>query len=339
MNTSSTITSENLFMDTTDSDEEIKILRKRCLEDREEREHQGGWRRRDNIFKEVFIYTFEKYPQRFYLEEVKIEDPVKLLKLETVKRGCKINLEDMVLMWAGHVFEDTDDLIPLLTSTYPGWCCMGRMSFIMYEMRFIELVNKNDFDGIQKYFKEIELSQSFINENQFNRSDMGFSHLEVAATCSNSTIVKALCDYGQFRIHVAKFMNDSLSLSHFAASVNNKEVIEVLGANGYCHELKDVFGRTPLMYSCINGHRETTKYLIDAGCNVNVRANNGISAIGCAIDRKHTEIVEMLIGAGADAEEVKGVDLKVLTDQSVVMNAESTAEVGLIKDNLDEEYL
>jgi ankyrin repeat protein len=132
---------------------------------------------------------------------------------------------------------------------------------------------------------------------------MGFSHLEVAATCSNSTIVKALCDYGQFVINPAKFMNDSLSLSHFAASVNNTEVIEVLVDNGYCHESKDIFGRTPLMYSCIYGHKETIKYLIDAGCNVNVRANNGISAVGCAIERKHKEIVMMLIGAGAVVED------------------------------------
>jgi hypothetical protein len=281
----------------------MKVSRKRRLDDREEHERKEGWRRRDNLSKEVLIYTFEKYPQKVYLEEVKVEDPVKLLKEEVMKLGCKINIDDMVLMWAGRVFEDTDDLWPLLTNTYPGWCCFGRMTFIMYEMRFMELVNEKDFDGIQKYFNEIELSQSFMNESYHNRSDMGFSHLEVAAACSNSTIVQALCDYGQFTIDTAKFMDDSLSLSHFAASVNSIQVIEVLAANGYCLGSEDVFGRTPLMYACIYGHKEMTKYLIDAGSNVNLRDNTGISSLACALQRKHKEIVKMLIGAGAVVDE------------------------------------
>jgi ankyrin repeat protein len=177
---------------------------------------------------------------------------------------------------------------------------MGRMTFVLYEQRFIDLVNICDFDGIRAYFNEIELSQSFINESYHNRSDIGFSHLEVAAACSNATIVQALCEYGPFLIRKKETICGE-SLPHFAASVNNVGVMKVLHTNAYDIESTDYLGRTALMQACHHGHKEMTEFLIQVGCNLNFRQNEtSITAIKYAMEKKNIGIVKMLIEAGAD---------------------------------------
>ena len=291
-----------------DEDEEIKALRKRRLEVREQREVTEGWRRRDDICKEVLIYTFEKDPQMFHLKEFKVEDPVKLLKEEiAMQQCCRIKIEDMVLMWAGRVFKDSEDLMPLVNTIRREWNSMGRMTFIMYEQTFMGLVDQKDFDGMQAYFNKIELSRYFIYKSYHNCSYLGFNHLEVATACGNATIVQALLAYyGGFII--AKQQNIcGESLAHFAVSVNNVEVMKVLADNAYPVDSTDDLGRTALMQACDCGLEEMVAFLIQIGCNLNFRnERTGMSAIGYAIKKNLIEIVKMLIDAGTNVNDVVG---------------------------------
>lgn len=287
-----------------DGGEEDTVFRQRRLEERKRRDSER-WRSRDDIHKEFIIYTFEKNPQRFHLDEINIDTfSVKSIKEEIANKSCRIKIEDMVLMWAGRVFEDTDDLMLLLRNIHKGWYCMGRMTFLLYEQRFIDIVNTYDFDGIKSYFNEIELSQSFINKSYHNRSNIGFSHLEVAAACSNATIMQALCEYGQFVIPMKENICGE-SLPHFAVSVNNVGVMTLLAAKAYCIESTDDLGRTPLMQACHHGHIEMIAFLIQRGCDVNFRKKGtSITAIRYAMERENLGIAKMLIEAGADVDDV-----------------------------------
>ena len=59
-------------------------------------------------------------------------------------------------------------------------------------------------------------------------------------------------------------------------------------------------GATPLMIAATFGHVEVARALIEAGADLNRRNNDGSTALHNAAFLRHTEIVELLLDHGAD---------------------------------------
>ena len=55
-----------------------------------------------------------------------------------------------------------------------------------------------------------------------------------------------------------------------------------------------------LIYASAKGHTEALKTLVEAGADVNVKSQDGVTILMIASGKGHTEIVESLLEAGAD---------------------------------------
>ena len=61
----------------------------------------------------------------------------------------------------------------------------------------------------------------------------------------------------------------------------------------------DATGWTSLMFACSNGNLDLVKYLISEGANVNLKAEDGTSALSLAIKDNNEEITRILKDKGA----------------------------------------
>ena len=74
------------------------------------------------------------------------------------------------------------------------------------------------------------------------------------------------------------------------------------GANPEC---RNKFGFTPLVLAALSGNVAIGTYLIeDANANVNAKNNVGMTALHVATVGDHAEFIRLLIGAGANSEQV-----------------------------------
>ena len=98
------------------------------------------------------------------------------------------------------------------------------------------------------------------------------------------------------------------------------------------------YGNTCLFLAAYHGHTETVRYLVGLkglqGVNVNHKGVDDLSALSCAVRRKHVDVVKVLIDAGADIETKDKVSRTPLTQTSsrgalplVKMLVEAGAEV------------
>ncbi len=68
-------------------------------------------------------------------------------------------------------------------------------------------------------------------------------------------------------------MADSGYLAWFEEAANSEDA----GIN-----MKDAFGKTPLMYATINGHKNMIEFLIEVGANINLTDKDGKTAYDLA---------------------------------------------------------
>ncbi len=84
-----------------------------------------------------------------------------------------------------------------------------------------------------------------------------------------------------------------------AASYGHTEIIKELIAAGADVNVKNNDGETALMSAAIGGRTEVVKILIIAKADVNAQDNKGETALIEAAYCGHTEVVKMLLRAGA----------------------------------------
>ena len=100
-------------------------------------------------------------------------------------------------------------------------------------------------------------------------------------------------------------------LENFKLAVSNnnsKEVKKLLKKNPYLKQ--EVFGGPALYNASENGHLEIVKILINAGVDVNLPVENGLTPLHISSHKGHVEVVEALIKAGAK------VDSKISDDKT-----------------------
>lgn len=68
--------------------------------------------------------------------------------------------------------------------------------------------------------------------------------------------------------------------------------------------LTDNAGRTALFYAVTAGSKTAVDWLLDKGVNVRHRDNFGLTAVQTALERKHPDLVQKLLQAGADKDQI-----------------------------------
>jgi len=97
---------------------------------------------------------------------------------------------------------------------------------------------------------------------------------------------------------------------HCAVFGRNKEIVQLLLENGADVEARSCAYATPLFWSCRGGYLDMVKLLVDNGAEVNDRALrrmtwgptliDNYSNLHIAAHRGHTDVIEYLLGKGAD---------------------------------------
>ncbi|KAL3877330.1 hypothetical protein ACJMK2_035060 [Sinanodonta woodiana] len=136
-----------------------------------------------------------------------------------------------------------------------------------------------------------------------NATDVdGDTALIMAGSNGHEKVVKCLLDRGCM---VSIIGSSDLSVLHRAAwdgmisvvklllQSDKKQVKELL-------EAKEMFGDTPLMLACAQGHLEVTDVLIKAGSDLFARNQDEEMAIHHAAKKGHTEVIKHLHDAGVD---------------------------------------
>ena len=88
-----------------------------------------------------------------------------------------------------------------------------------------------------------------------------------------------------------------------ASKFGDKVMVELLIKNGAKPDLPDIDDYTALIWAAKQGHTEVVKLLIEAGADLNLLAEKGTyTALVWAAFRGHAEVVKLLIIAGADPD-------------------------------------
>jgi len=77
-------------------------------------------------------------------------------------------------------------------------------------------------------------------------------------------------------------------------SIVQTSLKEGADVNNYNHWI------TPLMWATINGHTEVVKVLLDAGADVAITEVDGYDALSYATDLEYRDIIKLLKEAGAE---------------------------------------
>lgn len=81
------------------------------------------------------------------------------------------------------------------------------------------------------------------------------------------------------------------------------EIASELIRKGADFDCQDRYGRTPLHFVCLKNtkiSRRIVNFLVEQGCDVNIKDENGVTPLFLAIRTKSTRIIEILMNNGAD---------------------------------------
>ena len=92
----------------------------------------------------------------------------------------------------------------------------------------------------------------------------------------------------------AKNERDGRTLLHYAARNGDKEIAEILIAEGADVNAKNDNGQTSLHFAAIGGYMEIAKLLINNGADVNAKDRYGKTPLDWATKNKHPEIADLL---------------------------------------------
>ncbi len=148
--------------------------------------------------------------------------------------------------------------------------------------------------------------------------------------------VHTLISQGLFDEFVAKVQEDEANLSlihtenglspiHYAVIHNNLAVLAFCLAKGTDPNTQAADGATALHYAARTDNHEAARLLLKYHANVNIRDENGFSALDTAVGDNRLEILRQLLTAGADFEHTGGSKKTPLALSQRLDNPEMTA--------------
>ncbi len=129
----------------------------------------------------------------------------------------------------------------------------------------------------------------------------GVTALMYAATSRSPEIVKAIIAAGA---DIAAASGDGKTALHYAAEVSgNQAVLKALLRAGAAVDVQEnLVGFTPLMMAALFGDADGVGALIEAGADVTIARNSGVTALHQAAYRFDSSKIRLILDAGGDLE-------------------------------------
>jgi ankyrin repeat protein len=112
-----------------------------------------------------------------------------------------------------------------------------------------------------------------------------------------SSIVRALLEYGADKLKDDRFGSGNGTLLTIAATEGNHEIVDILIQHGVSLRRSSNGGWTPLKCAAAGGHEKVVKKILAAG--VDISNQQGESAV-CAAANGHLGVVKILLSSGVD---------------------------------------
>lgn len=152
----------------------------------------------------------------------------------------------------------------------------------------------NDLNGIKNYLRK----GASVN---YHEPEKGWTPLLFAVEGGETEIARFLLDNGADPNEVS--VENKVSPLQRAASNGFLEIADMLLKKGADLDHQDSkLGATPLMLAAVNGHADVLALLLKQQALIDVRGHRGESALFLAVSGEHTEVVKMLLAAGANKE-------------------------------------
>jgi ankyrin repeat protein len=126
----------------------------------------------------------------------------------------------------------------------------------------------------------------------------GLTALMVAARAGHATAVEYLLSCGA-NVNASNSWGTPLAM---AAYGGHSDVVQLLLKHGADLAPRDIAGNTALYDAVSSGDLRCTRLLLAAGADVQVRLHTSLLTVG--IDDRHTDILKLLLAAGADPNAV-----------------------------------
>jgi ankyrin repeat protein len=150
-------------------------------------------------------------------------------------------------------------------------------------------------DFPDKVFEYVEFGNFDVNA----KTSKGWTALSLAAECGYFKVVKILT--GVRGVDLNSQNNDGRTALHVASLKNRKGTVKYLTEKGAKVDVKDINGRTAFLDAARDGFTEIVKSLKEKGADINqVTAKHGWSALHMAAWNDRPETTKYLISAGID---------------------------------------
>ena len=85
---------------------------------------------------------------------------------------------------------------------------------------------------------------------------------------------------------------------HYASRLGSVKNVELFTGKGIPINAVNIYGYTPLMEAAVRGHSEIVRVLIKNGARIDLKDNNGKTALQMAESNNHREVIQILKSAG-----------------------------------------
>ena len=236
---------------------------------------------------------------RVGLEKLSPDTDSKTVAFDAVHEACRGNHDECLAL-----------LLPYVETT--------QMGFGMLLSECIHADHTACTEVLLQHWKSVCSNVAFVPHGQEDKKDRA-----CPAMWEDPSVCQVLIDAGA---DIQTKDDMGRSPLHWSCRSGALAVVKILveagaGACGTCN-----FGNTCLMFAAHHGHTETVRYLVGLkDVDVNHKDEDGFTAVLCAVRQNYSDVVEVLIDAGA------GIETKSKYDSSPLLFASSSGHLDIVK--------
>lgn len=227
-------------------------------------------------------------------------------ELTSIFEEGDINVNNIIEAEVGNDMELQVSMTPLMYASY-----LGNYEIVRYlvEEKKADINIENEYGWTALKYASDEGRLEIVKYLVENGASVD---AEVLTITKNLEVFEYLLEQGNLNINSVGYLGMT-ALSLASIEYGNLEMIKYLLEKGADINVKNEDGSTALMTASMYGNLEIIKYLIENGADINAKDNDGSTALIYASKWGNLETVEYLVKNGADIN-IKDIENKTALD-------------------------